>query len=80
MAILMDQVSARSARWEDYQLSFQEFSRTAAMVQQLTAQRAAGPDEFARAVAALENARVAYNHARDALAAELLERGIGKAA
>lgn len=80
MATLMDQGIGTSVRWKDYQLSFQKFSKTAALVQQLTVQRSGDPAEFTRALLALESARIAYNFARDAVAAELLERGLGKAA
>ncbi len=73
MAVIKSQSSAKSARWKDYQLSFQEFAKTVAAVQLLTAQRLVDQTEFARAVVALENARIAYNHARDALAAEILD-------
>lgn len=76
MAVLKGQDSDDSARWKDYQLSFQEFAKTVATVQRLTAQRLVDQNEFARAVVALENARIAYNHARDALAAELLESSL----
>ncbi|MDQ2950011.1 MAG: DUF2934 domain-containing protein [Acidobacteriota bacterium] len=64
---------AKSERWRNYQLCFQEFSKAVTTIQHLTAQPSVTQSEFARAVVDLENARISYNHARDALAAELLE-------
>ena len=76
MAVLISQGSAKSVRWRNYQLCFQEFSKAVATVQLLTAQRSVDHSEFALAVVDLENARISYNQARDALAAELLESSL----
>lgn len=76
MATLISQGSARSERWKEYEISFQEFSKTAAAVQLLAAQRSVDDAGFTRAVVDLENARIRYNHARDTLAAELLESSV----
>jgi hypothetical protein len=76
MAVLISQGSAQSARWKDYQLTFQEFSKAVAKVQLLISQRSIDRAEFNQAIIDLENARMAYNHARDILAAELLESSI----
>ena len=76
MAVLISGGVAKSELWRNYQLSFQKFSRSVATIQHLTAQPSINQSEFARAVVDLENARISYNHARDALAAELLESSL----
>ena len=76
MATLISHGSARSESWKEYEISFQEFSRTAASVQLLAAKRSVDHPDFTRAVVDLEDARIRYNHARDTLAAELLESSV----
>jgi hypothetical protein len=72
MGATQTQLSRRQILWQSYREAFRQFEREAVQLSKINAKHSSDPAETEHALACVEQARLAFNETRDALAASMM--------